>query len=248
MNENKQNNNNRPGGNQPGNQNQNQNKGQQQLPQKPSYQALGSGKDVMPQEESMGQKYVSIAIIAFLLGFGAAALWFGDGSSSSSGSNATSTGATSTTSTMEEGNTKTGSMETTPSTGTKTGTSMETTPSTGSTSGTSGTGGSMTRAFVVNNQPAGIHVYVASITLDTPAWLAVTEPVEGGVRILGAKLVDRGTHTNVNVELLRGTTAGNRYDVVLRSDNGDHAFDPKVDTPITSGASETIVSVPFTAQ
>lgn len=229
MNDNKgfQQNNQRPGQSQ----NQQQNRPQQnnQRPNNaPSYAPTEEKQKFMMKEstppllataEPAGQKYVSIAIIAFLLGFGAASLWFGDAPAAgkTNGLSATSTPSA----TQEEGSEPTLSDTTTPS---------ET----------------LTPAVVVVNQTAGLSVKVASVTLTEPAWVVVTETVEGGFRYLGAQLFDAGTTNNGTIELLRGTIAGRTYDVVARSDNGDHAFDPKIDLPI-EGFGGAILSSPFVA-
>lgn len=47
-------------------------------------------------------------------------------------------------------------------------------------------------------------------------------------RILGAQLFDAGTWSG-EVELLRGTMAGVEYVAAIHPDNGDRAFDPKTD-------------------
>jgi hypothetical protein len=166
--------------------------------------------------EPAGQKYVSIAIIAFLLGFGAAALWFGDNTGAKgAGTNATSTTATSTDVVYEP--IETDDSEVTPWT-----------PSVDS--------------VTAINQKAGLTVAVSSMTLAQPAWLVVTETIDGISRYLGAQYFDKGTRTNGVIELLRGTVAGHAYDVVIRSDNGDHTFDPKLDTPLTNASGKQIAS------
>lgn len=185
--------------------------------------------------EPTGQKYVSIAIIAFLLGFGAAALWFGDSTDGSANSSSTATSTATSTAMVE---TK-GAETKTPTPATKEPKKEDvTTPTTNPPVMT-------TSPITVNDQKAGVSVTVASVTLGEPAWLAVTESVEGGVRILGAQLFDKGVHEGKTIELLRGTLPGQSYRIVIRSDNGDHAFDPKVDSPLVVNGTE--VSAPFIA-
>lgn len=216
MNEQKQQQQNQNGGNK-GGQNQQRPNGQQNQP-RIDRPVIVNRPDL--SGEPVGQKYVSIAIIAFLLGFGAAALWFGDGTTGKGGINATSTTATSSVTSIEDDSDEpsdTGSGFTS-----VVSIPIDTTPVSVNT----------TQAIVVENQKSGIKVSVASVTLSEPAWLAVTEMVEGGVRILGAQLFDKGVTTNKDIELLRGTLAGRPYEVVIRTDNGDRAFDPKLDKPI----------------
>lgn len=188
------------------------------------------------EPEPAGQKYVSIAIIAFLLGFGAAALWFGDATSGLNGPNATSTTATSTEATNDDADNDTDVGVNTDIDNDSNG-SVVTTPDLG------GLSGLTNDEISVDNQVAGLSVLVRSVTLTEPSWLAVSEPVEGGVRILGAKLVDVGTTMNVKIDLLRGTLAGKSYMVVVRADNGDHVFVPSVDQPAVGSNQAT-----FTAQ
>ncbi len=169
--------------------------------------------------EPVGQKYVSIAIIAFLLGFGAAALWFGDDKTNKGSVNTTT--ATSSVVSVEDDDDE--PIKTESGVTSTISIPANTTPISSI---------DATQAVIVKNQKSGIKVSIASVTLSEPAWLAVTEMVEGGVRILGAQLFDKGVTTNKDIELLRGTLVGRPYEVVIRTDNGDRAFDPKLDKPI----------------
>lgn len=94
-------------------------------------------------------------------------------------------------------------------------------------------------ALDVANQPAGESVMVTGITVDKVSWIAVREP--DGSRVLGAARIDPGTRS-VTVSLLRATTAGNRYEVVIYEDDGDRAFDMKKDIVVGNIGPE------FTAQ
>lgn len=231
MNDQKQQNGNRPQGNQQNNnqQNNNQQNNNQQRKDLPKVEPIKNMQNSQPKTfnsaevEPAGQKYVSIAIIAFLLGFGAAALWFGDATTGRGGTNATSTAATSTkTSIIDEDSDAdevSSGTETTPNI------VVNTTPNI--TVGTSNSDD-----ISVDNQSAGTSVVVREVTVTEPSWLAVSEPVQGGVRILGAKLVDVGTTNNVKIDLLRGTLAGKTYTVVVRADNGDHVFVSATDKPV----------------
>lgn len=64
-------------------------------------------------------------------------------------------------------------------------------------------------------------VTVKSATFAQVSWLAVRD-VDG--RTLGAGRFEPGTHTDFEVPLLRATTAGGRYQVLIYVDDGDKAF------------------------
>lgn len=86
---------------------------------------------------------------------------------------------------------------------------------------------------IVESQPAGSIVNVKEVTLDDRLWVVVYEEREGmRGNILGAKRLPEGTHQNTYVSLLRNTEAGNRYHIVIHSDNGDDVFDFTQDTPL----------------
>ncbi len=241
MNDQKQQNGNRPGQN-PQNNNQQNNQQRKDLPKfEPKMQNSQPKAFTNADVEPAGQKYVSIAIIAFLLGFGAAALWFGDATSGRGGTNATSTAATSTDTSFLDDTDNEGDED---SIGTNTTPNIVVTTTPDVTVSIPATNGDIS----VTNQAAGKSVTVDSVTLSKPAWLAVTESVTGGVRILGAKLVDVGTTKNIKIDLLRGTLAGKTYMVVVRADNGDHVFVPAADKPVIGSNGQEFASSFTTTQ
>jgi hypothetical protein len=86
---------------------------------------------------------------------------------------------------------------------------------------------------VANNQIAGKIVSVENVKLTDNAWVVVREDVNGKMgNILGAQWLPKGTDSATTVELLRGTTAGNTYYLVLYNDNGDRIFGKYTDTPM----------------
>jgi len=91
----------------------------------------------------------------------------------------------------------------------------------------------ISNSILVKDQTAGIEVAVEQVVLTNMAWVVVREDDGAGApgKILGAQLFEAGVGVG-NVELLRGTEAGGTYYAMIYSDNGDHAFDPKLDTPL----------------
>ena len=99
----------------------------------------------------------------------------------------------------------------------------------------------------VEDQTAGTFVNVSSVNMSKDSWVAVREDMPGGFgNILGAKFVPAGTHTDVRVNVLRNTEAGNTYHVVLFEDNGDELFNYTVDGMMVQDGSAILSS--FVAQ
>ena len=94
-----------------------------------------------------------------------------------------------------------------------------------------------TEVITVSDQPAGDSVRIASVTLSKTGWVAVRD----SLRIYGAAWLAAGTHENVSVPLLRNTTSGDKYSVVLYVDNGNKQFDMHADSLI-SGMSGTFTA------
>ncbi|MFA6095988.1 MAG: hypothetical protein WC767_04080 [Candidatus Paceibacterota bacterium] len=86
---------------------------------------------------------------------------------------------------------------------------------------------------IATDQMAGDTVVVSEATSDVSAWLAVREN-NGELlgRILGAHRMDAGSVRGLVVDLLRPTTANLMYAVVMYRDDGDGAFDSKLDALI----------------
>ncbi len=98
----------------------------------------------------------------------------------------------------------------------------------------------------VENQPAGITVSISSVTLAASGWVAIHENEDGQPgNILGAQRFDAGTHAST-VDLLRATVPGGSYFAMLHRDNGDGAFSPSSDAPIT-GPDGKIITAAFAA-
>ena len=97
---------------------------------------------------------------------------------------------------------------------------------------------------VVAGQAAGMSINVSSVTLSQPGWVAVRDT---SGRTLGAAWFDAGTHSSVSVPLLRATAAGDKYQVLLYADNGDHQFDLHTDTLITN-SDGSVPGTTFSAQ
>lgn len=98
-------------------------------------------------------------------------------------------------------------------------------------------------AVSVQDQPAGSVVSVASATVPQTGWVAVRD--ENG-RVLGAARLEAGSHALVQVELLRATETGGRYQVLLYVDDGDKVFDLHKDTLVIN-ADGSVSGAAFTA-
>jgi len=95
----------------------------------------------------------------------------------------------------------------------------------------------------VRDQLAGNFATVAATTLSVDGWIVVHEESEGHItNALGAIRRDAGTYQDVEVPLLRATTAGTRYWVVLYSDDGDRQFSLATDFPLRTSEGSPITS------
>jgi len=169
------------------------------------------------QRQDSSQKMVIVATIAFIVGFGLAWLILSQ---------------------REGGSVPTNDQATTTSESVGTNAPV----------GDAMTGDASTSAdsIRVSDQPEGVTVAIDQVMLDRVGWVVIHEDDNGTPsRILGAQLFDTGTRSGT-VDLLRGTLAGHRYYAMLHTDNGDHAFDPKKDTPIL-GSDGSPVMVTFIA-
>ena len=137
--------------------------------------------------------------------------------------------------------------------GDETGTVSTTTSASSTSSVTTGTISTQTgippvqtggNAVSVGDQPAGMLVSVSSVTLPQAGWVAVRGS-DG--RTLGAGFFPAGTSSNVVVDLLRGTISGQRYQVLLYTDDGDRQFDLHKDTLIMN-ADGSVAGTTFNAQ
>lgn len=98
-------------------------------------------------------------------------------------------------------------------------------------------------AVAVVDQSAGSIVKVASVTLAQTGWVAVRDN-KGWV--LGARRFEAGTNTDVEVVLQRNTVAGEKYQVLLYSDDGDKEYDLHKDSLIMN-ADASVTGATFTA-
>ena len=88
-------------------------------------------------------------------------------------------------------------------------------------------------AIAVNDQPPGMNVAAALVTLAQDGWVVIHEDADGQPgRILGAQLFNAGQSQSGTVELLRGTEEGRVYYAMLHSDDGDRQFDHTKDLTI----------------
>src|SRR3989344_2021930 len=97
------------------------------------------------------------------------------------------------------------------------------------------------------DQPAGQKVVVTNVALPQGGWVVVHEEQNGAPSlVLGAQRFPSGTTVTGEVELLRGTTAGNVYYVMLHADNGGD-FDLHDDKPLLSEEGKFVMAM-FKAQ
>lgn len=98
-----------------------------------------------------------------------------------------------------------------------------------------------TTSIVVEDQLAGGSIEVASVVLPVDGWVVVHEEINGVIgNALGAARRDAGTQNDIAIPLLRDTIQGNRYWVVLYSDDGDRSFSLTTDFPIRDSAESAI--------
>lgn len=94
----------------------------------------------------------------------------------------------------------------------------------------------------VSNQASSMQVLLTAATLEHAGWAVIHEDRGGKPgNILGAQRLNGGTHSNVIVDLLRGTNAGGIYYAMLHGDNGDRTFDYKVDVPLIDGTGNPVM-------
>ena len=99
----------------------------------------------------------------------------------------------------------------------------------------------------VSDQKAGSSVTVSNVSLDSTGWVAVRDDENGLMgNVLGAQRLGKGSYTNIKVALLRSTTAGKTYHVVVYKDNGDMTFSKTKDMVVLNNGNT--VSGSFKAQ
>ncbi|MBI4068238.1 hypothetical protein HY413_02420 [Candidatus Kaiserbacteria bacterium] len=107
---------------------------------------------------------------------------------------------------------------------------------------TAGKMSGMRATLNVQDQNAGAAVSVDHVAMEQAGWVVVHEIENGHVlNALGAARLDAGAHSDVGVELLRGTEPGGRYAVILYSDNGDKQFEVHADLPVIDTAGNPVM-------
>jgi len=96
----------------------------------------------------------------------------------------------------------------------------------------------------VSDQPEGSSVTISDVSITKPTWIAVRDARPW---YLGAKLLT-SSQKDLTIPLLRNTTAGQSYEVVLFVDNGDGKFSIHGDDTLVTGADGAPVSSTFKAQ
>lgn len=96
--------------------------------------------------------------------------------------------------------------------------------------------------ILVENQPPGLSVHIASLMLTRDQWVVIHEDKNGSPgAILGAGRFRAGM-TSGDVELLRATEEGRTYYAMFHRDDGVTGFDPKSDLPSSDDAGHAIMS------
>jgi hypothetical protein len=97
----------------------------------------------------------------------------------------------------------------------------------------------------VDDQPAGIVVFLSSMSLRETGWIAVHEDREGAPgNILGAQRFFGGNYPQGgSVELQRGTQPDAIYYVMMHIDDGVDGFDHALDVPFQSKSGELIMDM-----
>lgn len=114
---------------------------------------------------------------------------------------------------------------------------------------TSSSVGASANVVVAENQSSGGSVLVKLASLAQDGWVVVHEDRDGKPgNVLGATYRTAGLYNNVTVRLLRGTTAGGTYYVMIHKDDGNKDdFSLKTDTDVMTSAGEPVM-VTFKAQ
>ncbi len=105
-------------------------------------------------------------------------------------------------------------------------------------------------SIVAKDQKAGVVVVLSAVTMPVKnGWIVVHEVRDGGLgNILGAsRYSEKDGLKPTQVELLRATTAGQTYHVVVYTENGDRVFDKQDDMPVKT-ADGALVEDTFVAQ
>jgi len=103
--------------------------------------------------------------------------------------------------------------------------------------------GSGEETISTNDQSAGDVVVVDSVVVSGTSWIAVRDLDNGEIgNILGAQRLEAGEYSDVEVELLRPTEAGEEYVAVIFEDDGDLAFDYESDATVVVDGSVVLDS------
>ena len=136
-----------------------------------------------------------------------------------------------------------GDEATTPSSTSTTNTPSSTTGFPSNTAPTTQTTASIGETVYAADQPAGKSVAIDLMSLTRKSWIAIKD-TKG--YILGAGLFPASA-TSGSVPLLRATTAGERYEVLIYVDNGDKVFELHKDMLVVSADGSSVGSA-FNAQ
>ncbi len=96
----------------------------------------------------------------------------------------------------------------------------------------------------VGDQTSGLRVMVDAVIFEKDGWVAIYEDSGGAPgNILGAQRFTEGEHKNGSVDLLRSTMPETYYYAILHNEDGDRAFNMRIDTPIIGIDGKRIMSM-----
>lgn len=97
--------------------------------------------------------------------------------------------------------------------------------------------------IVMSDQYPGNVVYLSSVQVDGPAWVAIHADQNGQPgKVIGSAHFDKGINPG-RITLTQPTVEGKTYYAMLHSDNGDSKFDEVKDAPMKDANGNIIMRV-----
>lgn len=100
-----------------------------------------------------------------------------------------------------------------------------------------------TNGIIMSDQYPGDVVYVSSVQVSSPGWIAIHKDNAGKPgAIIGSVYVAAGVNP-ARITLTEPVVDGGTYYAMLHSDNGDRKFDATVDLPLVDSRNNVIMRV-----